>query len=116
MTARGVMWGALLVWAALYLWSFVAFATTAPTDIGLTRGLNRITAFLGWQAAAALPALIAGLAGHRGSAGWLERWISRCPLIATAALVLGIAGLIGWANLSRPAPQPANPAPVTSPD
>jgi hypothetical protein len=46
-------------------WGCPAFALTAePTGDGFTRGLNRLTGFVGWQAAGMILALIAWLSAR----------------------------------------------------
>jgi len=106
------------IWAVLVALSIWQLTTLAPTGDGFTRGLNRVTAFLGWQAAAALVALAAWRAGRGVRAGTGLHWLSRVPLLLALALAGGIAALILWARLSKPAPVgPADPPakPATQP-
>lgn len=88
----------LAVWAGLFVWSFIGFSITEPTGDSFTRGLNRVTGFLGWQLAAglvAIPVFVLGRGHPRGSA---MRWLSRLPVAAALALLLAIVGFIVWGN------------------
>ncbi len=108
MTRKAVFYVLIGVWLLLFTGSFISYAVTAPDDMGFTRGLNRVTAFLGWQLAAGIAGLIAWTQAGvfaRGSAG---RWLGRIPAILVALLFGGIVCLIAWARLA-PRPQPAPP-------
>lgn len=105
----------LVLWAAAFVWSFWAFATTAPTDFGFTRGLNRVTVFLGWQMAAAALAVLVWFAGYRIARGAPLRLFSRLPGLVALLLILALLALVIWANLGRPPPQTEPSAPVTGP-
>ncbi len=116
MTRKAVFYVLLAVWLLLFLGAFVSYAVTAPDDMGFTRGLNRVTAFLGWQLAAGLAGLVlwtqAGVFA-RGSAG---RWLGRAPAILAGLLFGAIVCLIAWARMApRPAPAPAPERAVTAP-
>jgi hypothetical protein len=94
---RLVLMGLLTLWAVTWGMSFYAFATTAPTGDGFVRGLNRTTAFLGWQMAAALPAFGAWAVGRDWPKGSGVRHVSRVPLQLALGLFAVIGGLILWA-------------------
>ena len=85
-------------WVGAFGYSFFAYVTTAPDDMGFTRGLNRVKSFLGWQGMAGVLAL----AVFAVSLQWPEsagvRKVARVPLILTGVLVAGIAGVILWAG------------------
>jgi hypothetical protein len=108
MTRRSLVLSLLALWAAVFLGAFVAFAALAPTGDGFARGLNRVGAFLGWQAAAGAVGVVLAIASRRLAPGPLRRW-SLVPLGAFVVLALALAGLIAWANLSRPEPASAAP-------
>ncbi|WP_425416976.1 hypothetical protein [Oricola indica] len=88
----------LAVWAGLFIWSFIQFSITEPTGDSFTRGLNRVTGFLGWQLAAGLVAVPVFFLGRGHPRGSGLRWASRLPAAAALALVLAIVGFIVWGN------------------
>lgn len=94
---RMALMALLALWAVLWGWSFVAYATTPPADMGFTRGLNRVTAFFGWQLAALLPAYAAWALGRRWPKGSGVRLATRVPLQLGLALFAVLAALVLWA-------------------
>lgn len=85
------------LWVLAFGYSFVAFATAELDDMGFTRGLNRIEAFLGWQAIASfltLPVLIISRRWPKGSG---VRRFGAVPFACAVLLVLGLLGVFGWA-------------------
>lgn len=98
MTTRN--WALLLVilWLGTYAWSFLTLYFTAPTGDGFTRGLNRITAFYGWQIAAGVVAIGVWIIGQAFDKGTLWRWITRIPAILALLLFVATVGLILMAN------------------
>lgn len=95
----------LACWTLAFAGSFLTYATTAPEDMGFTRGLNRIGAFLTWQAVAGALGLTIWLqARGLADASPLWRWMLRIPALLALLLLLGLAGLIGYGLL---APDPA---------
>ena len=88
----------LALWAVLWGWSFAAYATTPPSDMGFTRGLNRVTAFLGWQLAALLPAYAAWVLGRRWPKRSGVRIATRVPLQLGLGLFAVLAALVLWAR------------------
>jgi hypothetical protein len=97
---RLVLMGLLALWAVAWGVSFFAFATMAPEGDGFGRGLNRMTAFLGWQMAAAIPAFGAWEVGRDWPKGSGVRHVSRVPLQLAAGLAAVIGGLVFWAVLA----------------
>jgi hypothetical protein len=113
------------IWIVLGLWLFAmalsGLAMTAePTGDGFTRGMNRITGFVGWQAAGLILALIAWLSALALPKGDRLRWMARVPGWWAVVLVVGVAIMIAvgaWVG-NRPPPvtdTPENPPPVTAP-
>jgi hypothetical protein len=94
------------LWLTAVVISAVMFQTTEATDFGLTAGLNRIGVFLGWQLAALVLALLAGLATIRvpkpRALSTLLTGLTPIAVSGTMGAIL-VAVLI-WANASRPAP------------
>lgn len=85
-----------LVWAACALYGVYAFQTTEGTGSGFTRGINRLAAFLGWQAGALAAALAAWLAARGLAKGDPLRWAGLGPLLLSGgffALLIGGYGL-----------------------
>lgn len=119
MSKRTLTYVLLALWAMIYIWSFVAYSITAPTDFGFTRGLNRISGFLGWQFAAGLVSVFALALSFEFRASSLARWLVRLPFILALLLLLVILGIIGYAwwghPVSNDAGIPAKPPTVTEP-
>ena len=105
-----------VLWAAAYLWSISILLWTEPTGDGFTRGLNRLTGFLGWQFVAGVVAIVVFVIGRRLPKGG-RRWLSRIPLIlASLPFVLAVAALAwGWTQQLLFAPQ-TEPGPISPPD
>lgn len=115
MKQPALLWPALALWAALFAAAFVVPALMPATGDGFTRGLNRVSAFLGWQAAAGAVAFLVWLLGNRAEPGTLARRLSRVPLGIVGLGFAAILGLVLWANLSKPDPAPAPNRPTTAP-
>ena len=96
---RFAMLGLLTLWTVLWGLSFYVFVTSEPTGDGFVRGLNRMTAFLGLQSAAALPAFAAWWLGRQWPKGSGVRMVARVPLQLALGLAAVIGGLILWALL-----------------
>jgi hypothetical protein len=94
---------ALGLWALVFLWSGVNWYLSAPTGDGFTRGMNRITAFLGWQAVALGFGIVAYVFGRAQPKGSPMRWLSRVPVLIWLAEVMIVAAVILWAIVSHPA-------------
>ncbi len=93
-----LIWVFLLLWAALAVQGFIAFQTLEPTDSGFTRGFNRISAFLTWQAYALAAAVAASMCGRWARAEGLARLAARAPLWISGGffivLIFGFAALV----------------------
>ena len=85
------------LWVLAYVYSFVAFATTAADDMGFTRGMNRVTAFLGWQGVAGIFAFCLFGVSRSWPKGSNVRRNAAVPLILAILLVLAILGVNFWA-------------------
>jgi hypothetical protein len=96
---RLVLMGLLTLWAVLWGLSFYALATNGATGEGFVRGGSRMTAFLGLQMAAALPAFAAWAVGRGWPKGSGVRQVARVPLQLALGLAAVIGGLILWAAL-----------------
>ncbi|TYB82294.1 hypothetical protein [Maritimibacter fusiformis] len=107
---RRVLWIGLGLWALAFAASFIVTGLTDPTGDGFTRGLNRVTTFLGWQVAAGLIGIVLWVVGNGLDKGTWPRRLSRAPALVFGLLVAAIVGLILYANLSRPAPVQVPPA------
>ena len=113
MSRRSLVLSLLAVWAATFVAAFLAFSLTAPSGDGFTRGLNRIGAFLGWQAAAGTLGLVLALVSRPLPPGRLRR-LALLPLGLFLAGVLAIVAAVAWANLTRPGTLPP-PGETTAP-
>ena len=104
------------LWAFAYMGSIVALQTTEPTGEGFTRGLNRLTAFLGWQIFAGVIAAGVWWAGNALPKGSQARLFSRVPAALAVVLILVITGVIIFAGYGGPAAQnPTQDFPATKP-
>ncbi len=104
---RRLFWGLFGLWAVAYLGSIVVVQVTEPTGDGFTRGLNRITAFLGWQIFAAVLAVIVWIAGNSLPKGSQLRLVSRIPAILAAVLMMVVAGVILFVGARTTPPEGA---------
>ncbi len=84
--------GLLTLWAVLWGLSVHAAATMAPGA--------RMTAFLGWQMAAALPAFAAWVLGRSWPKESGVRAVARVPLQLALGLAAVVGGLMLWAVLA----------------
>lgn len=110
---RTAIWVVLALWALAMMLS--GFALTAePTGDGFTRGLNRITGFVGWQAAALVLALIAWLLARGLDAGDRLRWMARVPGCWAILLIVGLAILIAVSAWMGNQPPPITDAPEST--
>ena len=85
-------------WLLAFAYAFVAYMTTSPTDIGLTRGLNRVTAFLGWQGVAGILAVAVFAIGNAWPRASGIRRLSRIPLGLALFQTAAIIAVILWAR------------------
>jgi len=108
------------LWLICSVLTYVHPIFIEPNGDGFTRGLNRLGAALGWQAAASLFALLAYLAGvGKLASSPLFKWISRIPGIIQLLLIFFMVGLIVYLRFSKPAPvsdPPATPPTQTAPN
>lgn len=95
---RFVMTILMAAWALSFAYAFFSFATTPPTGDGFVRGLNRVTAYLGWQGIAAMLAIAVFAVGRQWPKASGVRRLSRVPLGLALLHVAGILALLGWAN------------------
>jgi hypothetical protein len=81
------------VWLALFILSFIMLQVVGASGDGFTRGLNRIAAFLSWQGAALVVAMILEWVTRRA----VERGIQKVKLagyLPLAASVFLVASFI----------------------
>lgn len=97
MQLKPIVQGLAVVWLLLFVVSFVAVRTTAA-DGGDTSGLNRIVAFLTWQTAAFVVAVLGALAARyalqRGADG--VKLIGYLPLALSVFLIASFIAMIGF--------------------
>ena len=105
MSAKKVVFILFGIWALAYGGSFISFIMAEPTGDGFTRGLNRITNFIGWQFGAGIIAVIIWSFGKHFEAGSKGRWLCRLPVLLALGLVLFVIGIIVFANMAHPPPQ-----------
>lgn len=99
-TKRTLLWSLFALWLLTYGWSFLIFQNTAATGDSFTRGLNRISAFLGWQVAAGVIAVPVWFLGRMYSKASIASWFTRLPLVLAALLVVIPVGLFAFSWFS----------------
>jgi len=118
MTEKRLLWILLVLWALAFGWSIWSLMFTAPTGDGFTRGLNRVSSFVGWQLAAAVLAFGIWLAGRHSPPRSFARRLSKVPASLFALLCAVVVALIIYAAFiknSVPEPPPPPAKPVTAP-
>lgn len=93
MQRRQIFYSLLLIWLALFAYSFYAPAMVEATGDGFLRGTNRLKIFLSWHITALAFAAAITFMGSRMPSS-LRRWISRAPLflhIVAAAAITSLA-------------------------
>jgi hypothetical protein len=97
MQLKPIVQGLAVVWLLLFVVSFVAVRSTAA-DEGDTSGLNRIVAFLTWQTAAFVVAVLGAVAARfalqRGAVG--VKLIGYLPLALSVFLIASFIAMIGF--------------------
>jgi hypothetical protein len=99
-TRRLVLMGLVTLWAVCCGLSVYAFATGEAGAGGPGGGSPRMTAFLGWQMAATLPAFAAWAFSRRWPRESGVRALARVPLQLSLGLVAVLGGLVLWALMS----------------
>jgi len=87
-------------WVLAFGYAFVAFATTEPGGGGFVRGINRITAYLGWQGIAGMVSIALFAVGRAWPKGAAVRRMSVVPLALAILHVVAILAVILWARSS----------------
>lgn len=100
--ARGSVLVLALAWLATVGLACLRYATSAPTGEGFTRGWNRVVAFLGWQLAALVPALVAAALVLRHREALEPRWraLGLAPLAIEVAFAALLGVLVAWARFA----------------
>jgi hypothetical protein len=91
-----ILWLLFGLWAIAFCGSFLAFALMEPTGSGFTRGLNRASAFLGWQAAAIGFAMVLWLRARQIRLWPPIGWLMRLPIILALLLLAAFVAFVGW--------------------
>ena len=93
------------LWLVLFLCSFVVFLVIQPTGDSFARGLNRMSAFLTWQGAAFVVAMLAAVATRLLGikAGKNAKLLGYAPLAVNAVLIAMLVAIIAYTVLLRPA-------------
>ncbi len=84
----------LAVWVAIYGYSLFFLMTTPVSGDGFTRGLNRVTGFLGWQGVAGMVAFACWGIGWSFPKGSGIRRMSGVPLGLVLALLFVGVGMV----------------------
>ena len=91
-----VIYGLAGLWLIAFLGAFVAFQVTEPTGDSFTRGLNRVSSFLGWQIVAVFASVACAIATHgtdKEAKPWLRR-VGYAPLVVSGVLLVGLVILV----------------------
>lgn len=121
--SRRAVWLISAIWLTLVAASFIYLALTPATDIGFTRGLNRLMGFLYWQGGAFIAAVAAFVVAWNVAGGTrTDKLIGYFPLgamIAFYVIVMTIAVVAvslevrDESDAANQAPKPTLPAPRT---
>jgi hypothetical protein len=86
------------VWLLLFVISFVTLQVVQPTGDGFTRGLNRIVAFLSWQGAAFVVAMVLAWLTRRAAERGVDRikLVGYLPLAASVFIVASFIAIVGY--------------------
>jgi len=114
-SGRKLAWILLALWAGAYLWSIASVPLTAPKGDGFTRGLNKITAFYGWQILAAVLSIAVLWSKRYFAPGSFLRRAFWAPIALAGLLLMVTGGVILYANYGKPAPVTSGHPPITSP-
>lgn len=85
-----IIWTCAIIWVAFAVQGVFAYLTLEPTDSGFTRGLNRVMAFLRWEAFALGAAVVGYIAGRGMPKGNLSRFAARWPLYLSGGFFLAL--------------------------
>ena len=83
----------LTAWVLAAAYSVYGFLTTEPIGDGFTRGLNRISTYLGWQGVAAMIAVPIYAIGRKWPKGATVRSLSWVPLAIALMHIAALAAL-----------------------
>ena len=84
----------LAAWAVVYGYSIYFLLTVSPQGDGVTRGLNRISGFLGWQGLAGIIAFACWGIGWAFARSSSIRRISAVPMAMALALLMVMVGMV----------------------
>lgn len=85
------------IWALAYAYSFAAYGLTEPSGDGFTRGMNRVSLFLGWQGIAGVLAVaIFGVSRNWPDATSVRR-LGSVPLALAGLKIAVLTGFFVWA-------------------
>jgi hypothetical protein len=90
------------LWLAASAYSVVFLISIEPSGDGFTRGMNRVSGFLGWQGVAGMLAFAVWGVGLGFPNGSGIRRTSAVPLGMALALILLLIGLVIWARFTHP--------------
>jgi hypothetical protein len=105
MNARSIVYALGAVWVVLVGVSLALSLGAEAEGDGFTRGLNRITAFLTWQAVALVVAVAAAAIARAASERGVERikLAGYLPLAASVFIVGALVAMIAFRVLVLPA-------------
>lgn len=115
MPIQRLVWVLLTIWVAAYVASLWTLFLAEPSGDSFTRGLNRVSGFLGWQALAGLAAIGLWAVGLSHPKSRPRRWLYRVPIILAALLILFLVGVVLFAQFQKPSPDAPVPMPITKP-
>ena len=102
-----------LAWLAMYAWSFSSFWLD-PTGDGFTRGLNRISTFVGWQFGAGMVGVaLFALRNHVAPRLRKLLWVPVALALGLVALILVVIAW-SWVHQWLNAPSAAYVPPTTT--
>lgn len=104
MASRYVVFAAAGLWLGLFVVSFIVFNAMSPSGDGFTRGIDRASALLAWQAGAMVAAVAALLSTLRqkGPRGFGVSFAGLAPMAVMVLELLVVVALVMWAATRDP--------------
>ncbi len=101
--ASVVLVAALIAWIMCFALSVVMAANTESSGDGFTRGINRTTVFLKWQAAALIVSVFSFFVARnkRNDLPKTLRFLGKTPLYAHCVILVFVAGVILYMFVSN---------------
>ncbi len=88
----------MAAWVMAFAYAFYDFATSPADGDGFVRGLNRVTAYLGWQAIAGMMSVAIAAVGRDWPKGSAVRRLSLIPFGVALLHIGALFAVFIWAQ------------------